>query len=324
MLNFCTLFDSVYLSRGLAMYNSLSLYCKDFHLYIFAFNDKCYSILQSLHLPNATVISLSEFEDEELLKVKPSRTRAEYCWTCSSSTILYVLNNYDVDHCTYLDSDLYFFSSPQSLLDEMGDKSVLITPHRYTPKYDQSEKTGIYCVQFVTFKNDKLGRKVLDWWRNACLEWCYARFEDGRFGDQKYLDDWPERFEGVHVLQNLGGGVAPWNMQQYEFEKSGDEIIGTELKTNKKFPVIFFHFHSFVFVTPDFFSPRPYYKRNDSSISLLFKPYAKEIKQIRANYPAIQTSELYLHGVKYYKYLLELLVRRGLKEKHYIKLLHEN
>lgn len=324
MLNFCTLFDSVYLSRGLAMYNSLSRHCKDFHLYIFAFNDKCHSILQSLKLPNVTVISLSDFEDEELLKVKPSRTRAEYCWTCSSSTVLYVLNNYDVDHCTYLDSDLYFFSSPQSLLDEMGDKSVLITPHRYTPKYDQSEKTGIYCVQFVTFKNDILGRKVLDWWRNACLEWCYARFEEGRFGDQKYLDDWPERFEGVHVLQNLGGGVAPWNMQQYEFEKMDDKIIGTELKTNKKFPVIFFHFHSFVFVTPDFFSPRPYYERNDSSISLLFKPYAKEIKQIRANYPAIQTSELYLHGGKYYKYLLELLVRRGLKEKHYIKLLHEN
>lgn len=324
MLNFCTLFDSVYLSRGLAMYNSLSRHCKDFHLYIFAFNDKCHSILQSLKLPNVTVISLSDFEDEELLKVKPSRTRAEYCWTCSSSTVLYVLNNYDVDHCTYLDSDLFFFSSPQSLLDEMGDKSVLITPHRYTPKYDQSEKTGIYCVQFVTFKNDILGRKVLDWWRNACLEWCYARFEEGRFGDQKYLDDWPERFEGVHVLQNLGGGVAPWNMQQYEFEKMEDKIIGTELKTNKKFPVIFLHFHSFVFVTPNFFSPRPYYKRNDSSISLLFKPYAKEIKQIRANYPAIQTSELYLHGVKYYKYLLELLVRRGLKEKHYIKLLHEN
>lgn len=324
MLNFCTLFDSVYLSRGLAMYNSLNRHCKDFHLYIFAFNDKCNSILQSLKLPNVTVISLSDFEDEELLKVKPSRTRAEYCWTCSSSTVLYVLNNYDVDHCTYLDSDLYFFSSPQSLLDEMGDKSVLITPHRYTSKYDQNEKTGIYCVQFVTFKNDILGRKVLDWWRNACLEWCYARFEEGRFGDQKYLDDWPERFEGVHVLQNLGGGVAPWNMQQYEFEKSGEEIIGTELKTNKKFPVIFFHFHSFVFVTPDFFSPRPYYERNDSSISLLFNPYAKEIKQIRANYPAIQTSELYLHGGKYYKYLLELLVRRGLKEKHYIKLLHEN
>ena len=55
------------------MYNSLSQHCKDFHLYVFAFNDECYSILQSLQLKNVTIISLSEFEDEELLKVKPIR-----------------------------------------------------------------------------------------------------------------------------------------------------------------------------------------------------------------------------------------------------------
>ena len=102
MLNFCTLFDSGYLSRGLAMYESLNRHCKDFHLYVFAFNDECFSVLKSLYLANMTVISLPEFEDEELLKVKPTRSRGEYCWTCSSSTILYVLDNYDVDHCTYV------------------------------------------------------------------------------------------------------------------------------------------------------------------------------------------------------------------------------
>ena len=57
------------------MYNSLSQHCKDFHLYVFAFNKKCYSVLQALQLKNVTVISLSEFEDEELLRVKSTRTR---------------------------------------------------------------------------------------------------------------------------------------------------------------------------------------------------------------------------------------------------------
>ena len=323
MLNFCTLFDSGYLSRGLAMYESLNRHCKDFHLYVFAFNDECFSVLKSLYLANMTVISLPEFEDEELLKVKPTRSRGEYCWTCSSSTILYVLDNYDVDHCTYIDADLYFFASPQILLDEMDEsESVLITPHSYTPQYDQSEKTGIYCVQFVYFRNNQQGRKVLTWWRKACLEWCYNRFEDGRFGDQKYLDDWPERFEGVHVLQHLGGGVAPWNMQQYRFEQQGKEIIGIELETEKQFPLVFYHFHSLVFVTPFYFSPRPYYKRNDSTIILLFNPYVKEIVKLRKQY-ALGKMEHYLSGWKFFKYLAEVFVRRGFKEIHYIKLLHQ-
>jgi len=270
-----------------------------------------------------TVISLNEFEDKELLRVKPTRSRGEYCWTSTPSTVLYILNTYNVGHCTYLDSDLYFFSSPQPLMDEMGDNSVLITPHRYTPEYDQGWRTGIYCVQYVTFRNDERGRKVLNWWRDACLDWCYSRFEDGKFGDQKYLDDWPDRFEGVHVLRHLGGGVAPWNMQQYLFKEVRGVLKGEELLTGQMFDVIFFHFHSLMFVTPDYFSPRPFYKRNDSVISLLYNPYVKEIKGIRAQYPLIKEGERYLHGWKYFKYLAEVFVRRGFKESYYKKLLHQ-
>ena len=84
---------------------------------------------------------------------------------------------------------------------------------------------------------------VLNWWRNACLDWCYAKAEDGKFGDQKYLDDWASRFEGVHELQHLGGGIAPWNVQQYIFKCEDSKIIGTEITTGKKFEVIFYHFH---------------------------------------------------------------------------------
>jgi hypothetical protein len=74
------------------------------------------------------------------------------------------------------------------------------------------------------------------------LEWCYERYEDGKFGDQKYLDDWTTRFTGIHELEHLGGGVAPWNMQQYSFLFQDTNWIGTELATGKTFDLIFFHF----------------------------------------------------------------------------------
>lgn len=252
MYYFCTLFDSFYLVRGLAMYRSLEKNCSDFHLYIFAFDEKSFSILKKLKLEKATVVSPSEFEDEKLLSVKPSRTKAEYCWTCTPSTILYCIEKYNLPNCTYVDADLYFYQNPKILFDEMGGKSILLTEHRYPPRFNRANKSGTYCVQFITFKNDKNGIVALKWWREKCIEWCYNRYEDGKFGDQKYLDDWLQRFKGVHVLQHLGGGLAPWNVEQYKFmERKGDRIIFIDTTNSKKFEAIFYHFHYVRFFKKD-------------------------------------------------------------------------
>jgi hypothetical protein len=251
MYNFCTLFDSNYLSRGLALYRSLERVCDSFHLYIFAFDDKCLKVLNQLALRHATIISLNEFEDKELLSIKPGRSRGEYCWTATSSTILYVLEHYGVDQCTYLDADMLFFESPRALFDEMKNSSVLITEHRYSPQYNKEALSGKYCVQFVTFNNDERGLKTLRWWRERCLEWCYARFEDGKFGDQKYLDDWTTRFDGIHELQHLGGGMAAWNVQQYDVYEKNGKLFAREIVSGKEFPVIFYHFHYLRFLDHD-------------------------------------------------------------------------
>lgn len=275
--NFCTLFDSNYLSRGLAMYESLKKQCSNFHLYVFAFDDKAQKVLTQLNFKNITVVTLKEFENEQLLEVKPLRTVAEYCWTCTSSTILYVLNNFEVDNCTYIDADLFFYSSPKVLFDEMAEKSVLITEHRFTKKYDRSEIAGTYCVQFITFKKNEAGLKVLNWWVNACIEWCYDRYEDGKFGDQKYLDDWTTRFEDVHVLQHLGGGLAPWNIQQYDVLSSSNTDIQMINRSSKvKFNAVFYHYHYVRFYSNrlvDF----GWFKLEKNIINTFYANYIKEL-----------------------------------------------
>lgn len=244
--NYCTLFDSKYLSRGLALYNSLKRNSKQFHLYIYPFDDKCYNELMRLKLENVTLISMKEFENDKLLSVKNDRTIQEYCWTCASSVLKHSIETFNLDLCTYLDSDIYFFNDPNLLLQELKDKSVLITDHRYTQAYDQVALRGKYCVQFLTIKNDEVGMKILNEWVNQCLDWCYAREEDGKFGDQKYLDDWILRYpSSVHELEHLGGGVAPWNIQQYSLIKENDKLILIEAKTHRKSPLIFYHFHDF-------------------------------------------------------------------------------
>jgi len=247
MLNFCTLFDTNYLARGLAMYESLSKVCSSFHLYVFAFDDECYTYLKQEELPYMTPVSLNEFENDALLGVKHSRSTAEYCWTSTPFTILYCLEKFSLPSCTYLDADMIFYSDPQVLVDEMGQKSVLISKHGYPRLYDQSWYSGIYCVQFMYFKNNADGLHVLNWWKDRCIEWCYARLEDGKFGDQKYLDDWPTRFSSVHVLQHPGGGLAPWNLIRYNVYKDGDLISISEKGKTGRHNVVFFHYHGVKF-----------------------------------------------------------------------------
>lgn len=242
--NFCTLFNSHYLIRGLAMYQSLAEHLSDFCLYIFPFDNECLEILKKLNLPNIVVVSLQEFEDEGLLKIKNTRSPMEYCWTCSSSSAWYALKKYNLDSITYIDADLFFFNSPKALFNELGHDSILITEHRYSPDRDKTALSGKYCVQFMTFKNNSQGWQALNWWRNACLDWCYARYEDGKFGDQKYLDDWPNRFKGVHELQHLGGGVAIWNINNYNISRENNNLWVQGKNSPLKFPLIFYHFHS--------------------------------------------------------------------------------
>lgn len=281
-LTFCTLFNRNYLSRALAMIESLKDCKTDFIIYILAFDDFTFNYLNKLNDPQIIPISLKEFEDPELLKVKKDRTLTEYCWTCSSSIILYCLNKFNPGHCTYIDADMIFYQDPSVLIEEMRDNAVLITGHRYTPQYDQSATSGIYCVQFVTFKNNEHGRKILQWWRDRCIEWCYARFEDGKFGDQKYLDDWPVRFEKVHVARHQGAGIAPWNLQQYSFEPKNNKLYCTLKETGRFEAVIFFHFHDLRFYHPDYIEiTGSGYKITRDAFEFIYKPYIRKLINIQ-------------------------------------------
>ncbi len=107
-------------------------------LYTLANNQKTYDVLTKLNYKNITVVSLKEFENVDLLRVKPSRTAGEYCWTCTSSTISYCLDKFGLDNCTYVDADLRFYSNPKILIEEINKfkiksyhQAMLSSPNGY-------------------------------------------------------------------------------------------------------------------------------------------------------------------------------------------------
>jgi len=271
--SYVTLFNLNYLNRGLVMYNSLKKAAKNFELYVICFDDATFEILSKLSYPDLIPVALKDFEDEELLKVKPTRSAAEYCWTCTPSVILYCINTFKLQSCAYLDADMFFYSDPEAIWKENKKASVFITLHNYSPAYDQSLESGRFCVQFVGFKNNEEGMKVLKDWRNKCMAWCYARIEDGKFGDQKYLDAWPAEFKGVHVVQNITAGLAPWNIQQFTPGK-GKTVI--RKSTNEVIQPVFFHFHGFkIFKDKTVSFVSHYYDLDKDVQNKIYYPYAE-------------------------------------------------
>src|SRR6185295_7490482 len=96
---------------------------------------------------------------------------------------------------------------------EIGEKSIGIVPHRFPPHRKHLEKeVGKFNVSWVTFKVP-VGFKCLEQWAKNCREKCSAK--EG-CGDQVYLDSWGTDYPGeVCEIQNIGVGVAPWNISQY-------------------------------------------------------------------------------------------------------------
>jgi len=309
MLNFITLFDKNYLSRGLALYQSLVECCDNFFLYILAMDSATEEYFKQESADNRAIISLGQIEAfyPELAEIKKERSRAEYCWTLTPYSIQYTIKNYNRESCTYIDADMFFYSDPKVLIEEAGDNSIIITEHRYTPEYDQTKTSGKYCVQFMYFKNDKNGSEALEWWRQRCKEWCYAKVEDGKFGDQKYLDDWTTRFNGVHVPRHIGCGIAPWNMQQYDFFVKDEKIIVSDKITKEHGKLIFVHYHylkkynisgKVVWGLIDYFIPK-------DIKNILYRPYIIRLDAIEKtlNQALVSSIEKY-HILPFYKFFM--------------------
>lgn len=271
---FCTYFDANFIVKGLTMHRSLLKYETAFKLFILCFDAHTYALLSKMNLQSVELIKLEDFEDEELLKAKQTRNKVEYYWTCTPSLPLYILNkNPEINLITYLDSDLFFFSGTDAIFEEFNNSSILITEHRYAKvnKY-QENKNGKYNVQYLTFKRDPEGLKALGWWRDRCIEWCYQIPEGNKMGDQKYLDDWTSRFKNVCVLQNIGAGLAPWNIAQYNINIRAGESYVNDTK------LIFYHFGTFTILNNSFICLSAYKLRKTDKL-LVYKPYIDALEE---------------------------------------------
>jgi hypothetical protein len=281
--HFCTYFDRNYLSRGLALYRSLAVHCPEFRLYVLSLDEATHAYLQRAALPGLVSVSVHDLEahDADLASAKPTRSIVEYYFTATSCWVKYVFQRFaDVDLVTYLDADFWFFSSPEPLFTELGMRSIAVVEHRFAPEREaEMAPHGRFNVGWLSFRRTDVGLACVSWWRERCIEWCYDRIEDGKYADQKYLDEWPARFPDLAILQHKGVSVAPWNLETVRIAVDGSVPLVDQQ------PLICFHFHGLKHVLGPFYESglRPFRAKLTPSLrQWVYGPYFEQLLGIEA------------------------------------------
>ena len=254
--SYCTLFDHNYIYKGILTVNSLIAESVSAKVYILCMDELTFTVLSAYYsIDRVMPIRLEDFLDDKLRKIRAERSRTEFCWSCSAFIIDYVFRKYHETVCTYIDSDMFFYANPDILVEELleSGKSVQIVEHRFTMNdvgKDLLEHSGKFCVEFNTFCNNDDGLRVLRDWEDNIIQQC-TMDPLKCCGDQLYLNEWPEKYSCIHILTNVGAGVAPWNIDRYKVidRKTGDpENSYVAMDGTGKYPLVFYHFHALYYI----------------------------------------------------------------------------
>lgn len=243
MIHIVTLFAQNYMSRGLAMLESIQKHSTSpLRITVLAMDAETQSYLEKAHIPNLSSIQIDDFQDPEFTMLLGSRPFRELCWTAAPCLTNFVFKtDSESDFIIYVDSDCYFFSDIADLFSQWNDESnIFVHEHRYSAGRLQWEATsGRFNVGVVGFRgNSKEAEACLAKWRQQVLDVCELNPELGLCGDQGYLNEWPAAYSGLQIMTSPGEGAAPWNIE----DRVATKLPTSVLISDKK--LIFYHFHA--------------------------------------------------------------------------------
>lgn len=288
MLYFTTFFDFNYLSKGIILYNSLVRNATNpFKIYLLCLDEETFNFftINKADFEFIELISIKDIEEyfPELNQIKKNRTLIEYYFTLSPVLPLYLLKTNNFDHICSMDADLYFYNNPDIIFEKLTQFSIIITPHNFSKELKDRVKYGLYNVSFQIFKNDEIGIKCLEKWKNDCIDWCYDYYDEKeqKFADQKYLDKWQKQYNNaIFILDAPSNGLAVWNVNNFNLRINENKFIADNIQ------VLFYHFHNFKLISNNIFLNgfKNYKVRRNKTLDFIYKKYYLELKLITLKY----------------------------------------
>jgi len=209
---------------------------------------------------------------------------AELCTTVKPFIFKYLFKKYT--QVVYLDPDIKVYSPLTECWEALKKYTFVLTPHLMTPIDDDKKptdfitlRTGIFNLGFIGLSSGGEMDGFLDWWGERVLKYGYTNWNEGMFYDQIWANYIPVMFNNYYILKHFGYNVANWNWHERFIEKINESLI-----VNDKYPLVFFHFSSYKYSSPEIlcqYNTR-YSRDNRADLIPIFDDYYNDLTKAGA------------------------------------------
>ncbi len=247
--NFAIAISKYYVSRCLVLIQSIIKY--KVNIFILCFDTEAEKLIKkNINSKKIFIINYKEILsfDKSLKKINRSRKLIDKIVTSRPIFLKYINNKFKSKDIFLLDSDIYFFSNPRLLLKYTQKSSVAYSEHNFSRnKIELNKDYGEFNGGFVYIRFDKNGKKFLSSWSKLCKKWCEFDSKNGKFSDQKYLEDLSKKINNLKILRRPEINLAPWNIEGKKINLKKNQVY---INNNK---LIFFHFHGLRQISKNFY-----------------------------------------------------------------------
>lgn len=218
----------------------------------------------------------------------------EFCTAIKPLCFEYLFDAEGYGSATYLDPDIYCFSSFDPVYARLESHSIVLSPHILTieERYggDLWENlflwAGSYNLGFLALRNSGPARKLLRWWAGVLRDECFVDNRRFTATDQKWMVFAPMFFDAseLHIDRDMGIDAAPWNFYEREFfEREGRVWVRNRIDPAvEPTPLMFVHYSNYKYSELLRGVVKHYnLKREYADLPLVFDPYVAALRQGR-------------------------------------------
>ena len=305
MINIASYSTYEYLDKVLALNNSIKKY-KNITFYLLALDKKIYNFIKK---KNKEIICYHP----KIVKTNFNRNFAQNMSIGKLNFAKYLLTKKKLANVHLVDSDIYFFSDPNSLKKIVKNYDMAFCYHdTINNNCNTNDKYGIFNAGYLYFKKSFNTKNILQRYVSLCKKKVNYTVPNGNvkniFADQTYLEYLTKEFKNIKKIEEKSIHRGPWNIERHKKKIINEELFLNNVK------LVFYHFSGVKKILNNFYSLglRMYVNNKDDIKKKIYSKYIAELRKINKNYGIEKVKSLKKLHIKNNKFksFLKILIKK--------------